>query len=271
MMNKKLCVVVIPIHKENPSHYDLISFGQCFNVLSKYDIKVIIPRGLNIGAYLKVKSDFEVIEIDATWLSSVERYNKLKLSRFFYDLFEHYQFLLTYELDAFIFKDDIEYWCSKDYDFIGAPWFYGHSEPASLEIIGVGNSGFSLRKIKSIKNAINSIYFEGDEINASSKKRKIVTYFKKIVFHLNIFKKENKSIQDSSHFNEDWFISEVIPKHIKSFKVAPIEDAIRFSFEVKPDYLFQINKKELPMGCHAWHRYNLDFWKPHIMRFGHKL
>ena len=219
MMNKKLCVVVIPIHKENPSKYDLISFKQCFNILDRYDIKVVVPKGLNIEAYLKIISVLDVIEINPHWLSSIDKYNKLKLSNFFYDLFDDYKYLLTYELDAFIFKDNLEYWCLKGYDFIGAPWFYGHSEPSSTEIIGVGNSGFSLRKISSLKKAINSIYYESNDNRTIGRKQKLITKLKKIKFRVNIFKKENKSLQNSLHFNEDWFISVVIPQHIKDLEI----------------------------------------------------
>jgi hypothetical protein len=36
---RKLCVVVIPIHSESPSVFELISFQQCFKILSNHSIK----------------------------------------------------------------------------------------------------------------------------------------------------------------------------------------------------------------------------------------
>ena len=47
-------------------------------------------------------------------------------------------------------------------------------------------------------------------------------------------------------------------------------DAIPFAFEAKPKYLYKINQNKLPMGCHAWYRYNLEFWRPFIEGFGYK-
>ena len=30
--------------------------------------------------------------------------------------------MLIYQLDAFVFQDDLAYWCQQNYDYIGAPW-----------------------------------------------------------------------------------------------------------------------------------------------------
>jgi hypothetical protein len=265
---KKLCVVVIPIHSDKPTKNELVSFKQCFDVLKKHTIKIIIPRGLNMDAYKQVVSSFEIIEIDSIWQSSIEKYNKLKLSWFFYDLFKEFNFLLTYELDAFVFEDKIDFWCQKNYDYIGAPWFLGYGLPKSNEIIGVGNSGFSLRKISSMRNAIHNIYIGKSNYSLLSIQR-IKVIIKRCLFYVNIFRKENYTIQNYNHFNEDGFIALVIPQHIKNFNIAPINEAIKFSFEVKPVYLYELNNNNLPMGCHAWEKYDFEFWKPYIEKFGH--
>ena len=265
MSVNNLCVVVIPIHNENPTKNELRSFKQCFKVLDKHTIKIIAPIDLSLDRYKEVVNSFETIFIDPIWQSSIEKYNKLKLSSFFYNLFEEFDFLLTYELDAFVFKDELNEWCKKNYDYIGAPWFLGHTLPISNEIIGVGNSGFSLRKISVLRKAINNIYFEEKNFTLQSKKRQIKNKMKKILFYLNIFRKENITIQDANHINEDWFIAKVIPQYIKNFKIAPIEEAIKFSFEVNPKYLFEMNNNVLPMGCHAWEKYDFEFWKPFML------
>nr|WP_315234325.1 DUF5672 family protein [uncultured Flavobacterium sp.] len=269
MKSNTLCVVVIPVHNDKPSYFELISFKQCFDVFKKHSIKIIAPVGLNLDGYKQVVSTFEIIAIDPIWQSSIEKYNKLKLSWFFYDQFKEFDFLLTYELDAFVFKDEIDFWCQKNYDYIGAPWFVGYSVPTSDEIIGVGNSGFSLRKISAMKNAIHKIYFDERNYNLSSKKKRIKAKIKRFLFFVNIFRKENYTIQNSLHVNEDWFISDVIPKFIVDFNIAPINDAIKFSFEVNPSYLFEINNQNLPTGCHAWNVYDFEFWKPHIVNCGY--
>jgi hypothetical protein len=271
MNRNNLCVVVIPIHSENPTKNELISFKQCFDVLKKYTIKIIVPIGLNLDAYKEVVSSFEIILIDPIWQSSIEKYNKLKLSWFFYSLFKEYDYLLTYELDAFVFRDEIDFWCNKKYDYMGAPWFLGYDKPVSNEMIGVGNSGFSLRKISSMRNAIHTIYLDERNYSSLTKKKWVKAMIKKLLFYMNIFRKENDTIQNSIHFNEDGFIAVIIPKYINTFTIAPINEAIQFSFEVNPSYLFELNNNNLPMGCHAWQKYDLEFWKPYIESFGHRL
>ena len=76
--------------------------------------------------------------------------------------------------------------------------------------------------------------------------------------HLNTLVFLNYSVQ------EDYYWSELIPKAFKDYKVAGIEDAIKFSFEVNPALLYKMNKHQLPFGCHAWEKYDPVFWKDYI-------
>lgn len=238
-------VVVIPVHTSNPSNYEIISLKQCFAVLKKHPIKIVAPNNLNLENYKKILSNFEVIYIDPKWQTSLINYNKLKLSRYFYSLFDSYEYLLTYELDAFVFKDELIEWCNKNFDYIGAPWFekYGYATEDS-KIIGVGNSGFSLRKIKSIVEVLENL--ENHNYN------------------------DNEICEDFNGY-EDYFISKKAPFISREFNIASSEVAYQFSFEVNPRILYELNKCRLPFGCHAWWRYDLSFWKPHIEKFGYKL
>ncbi|TVT38266.1 hypothetical protein FNT36_18885 [Hymenobacter setariae] len=275
MAHKKIynkVVVVIPIHTPNPSAYELISFEQCFKILGNYPIKVLAPEGLSLVNYQKIVVNFDTIFIAPKWQSNVQQYNKLKTSRFFYNIFENYDFMLTYELDAFVFRDDLMYWCDKNYDYVGAPWFENYIEAGPNDkIIGVGNSGFSLRKITTVRKVLSNIYYKNPLEYGGSRFSLLKAYLKAPVRWLLNQIGENYTVQKNFHYNEDVFFSEVAPLYEKSFTVSPIEDAIQFSFETNPEVLFNINNKVLPMGCHAWWRYNLDFWRPYISAFGYKL
>ena len=266
----KKVVVVIPVYNENPSAFELISFQQCFKILSKHAIKIIAPIGLNISKYQEVVPSFETVFIDSKWQSSIVNYNKLKLSQYFYKLFDTYQFLLTYELDAFVFKDELLDWCNKGYDYIGSPWFVGYSNPTN-EFLGVGNSGFSLRNIKAMKQAIRKVYIKEGACFFFGKSNRITLKLSTLFNYFLIYFGENYTIQKAAHINEDAFIAQIIAKKIKDFKIAPIKEAIQFGFETKPKYLYKINENRLPMGCHAWWKYNLEFWKPFIENFGYKI
>ncbi len=71
--------------------------------------------------------------------------------------------------------------------------------------------------------------------------------------------------------NEDGYWGLLIGKKFSWFKVAPPDDAMKFSFEVQPKRFFEENLRKLPFGCHAWIKYDFDFWKSHIESFGYKL
>ena len=42
-------------------------------------------------------------------------------------------------------------------------------------------------------------------------------------------------------------------------------EALEFSFELAPRYCFMMNGRRLPFGCHAWFRYDREFWEPFLL------
>jgi hypothetical protein len=267
--NSVVVVVVVPVHSALPSAHELISFTQCFRVLKNHDIIVVAPMGLDLSVYKKAVPGFITKFIAPGWQSSLLNYNKLKLSRYLYSLFNDYEFLLTYELDAFVFTDELDAWCRMPYDYIGAPWFKGHDRPTK-ELYGVGNSGFSLRRIGAVKKVLRKMYMYSiahEKHNSNPVKDGL----KSGLFKLLSAGRENYSIQRFTSLYEDHFLCEVAAKKNPGFRIAPIAEAMKFSFETNPELLYNMNEQKLPMGCHAWDRYNLDFWRPHIERFGYTL
>ncbi|MFN8416238.1 MAG: DUF5672 family protein [Cytophagaceae bacterium] len=264
---KKKCVVVIPIHSSNPSDFELISFAQCFKVIKSAPIVVMHPKSLDLRRYRAVVDEFETISIPPEKMSSLLNYNKLKLSRFFYRFFLNYEYILTYELDAFIFKDDIEYWCSLDIDYIGAPWLKKVGD--SISFNGVGNSGFSLRRVSVLDEFIKK-YIRYPNSEPEKLIHRVYNKFIMVSYRLFPFK-ENITLQKWCLQNEDFVISVYGPQVLPDFKIASYMQATKFSFECYPDYMYMQNSFMLPMGCHAWWRYNLTFWKPFIEKEGYRL
>lgn len=264
--------MVIPIHKEHPDVYELISFVQCFKVLHNHPIYVLAPENLNIENYRKVVSKFEVISIDPIWQSSLKQYNKLKVSLFFYNLFKSYDFLLTYELDAFVFKDELSAWCSMRFDYIGAPWFNGYNIPVEpLQLIGAGNSGFSLRSISASLRILKRLKLLQDfrKFWFNSYLQSVIE-FEKVLQSFNfLFKIKNfQNLRDIFFFDkemyEDRYWSDFIPSLFTDFKTAPVSMGVKFSFEAKPSLLYEMNNKSLPFGCHAWRKFEPEFWERFI-------
>lgn len=256
----KRAVVIIPIHKAQLDEFELISLRRAKNIFNKHDLVIVCPKSVGKVDYLGI----EKIILNNFWFKNLFRYNKLKKSKFFYNLFSNFQYILTYELDAFAFRDELDMWCSKGYDYIGAPWYEGFTQAdPSSKIIGVGNSGFSLRKV-SLKDKINE-YIQPPKIFYS---RNLILKITGLVIVL-IFKLLKKVNLNNSVFlfnddPEDIFYGYRLSEKGIQVNIAPVEEATKFSFEINPRELFKLNDNALPFGCHAWWKYDLDFWKKYI-------
>ncbi|MCG9900449.1 MAG: hypothetical protein MH132_10640 [Hydrotalea sp.] len=238
--------VVVPIYKPHLSPHDLLSLESLFNVVNNASIYLICPN-INFCNDLPshYRSQYEIIELDPAYFESVQTYNKLLLSSSFYELFIKYTYILIFQTDAFIFRNDIEKYCSLNYDYIGAPWvnwywseFYAShiSFPRRvLKRIGfnkfnlVGNGGFSLRKVSSA------------------------------IFNCKFFKKKLEGF----NYNEDYFFSFYINSYNPFYRVAPLDIALDFAFDENPQEAFSLNSNKLPMACHAWPKY-YSFWEQYI-------
>jgi len=66
--------------------------------------------------------------------------------------------------------------------------------------------------------------------------------------------------------HEDHFWSDEAIKYHPEFRVASTELGLRFAFEVAPRYCFELNNYTLPFGCHAWPRYDRNFWEPYLLK-----
>lgn len=260
-------VIVIPIHSNQPSSYELISFLQCFTIVKDIPIVVVCPRGLDLSQYRSVVPRFKVEYFAQKWFSTKQEYNKLKLSLIFYSKFKQYDNLITYELDAFIFKNDLKDWCSLGLDYIGAPWV--EEDPTfGVSVIGVGNSGFSIRKVSSM-----IAFLKAYKQFPSSPPSSIIDRIKiKIILWLTPLWiwRDNLSIQFIFDSHEDLLIASKAPIVLPHFKIASPEQALGFSWECLPSLIMK-QRSIIPTGCHAWWRYDLNFWKPYIEQAGHSI
>jgi hypothetical protein len=195
------------------------------------------------------------------------------MSKQFYRRFLNYKYILIYQLDAFVFRDELEYWCSLDFDYIGAPWFDDITLSLSEQkLYGVGNGGLSLRKVQShyrtlryygVHFFLKSLYESRTQylLLKGSLFRRVLhlmgAYLSRILF---IPSKKFKQVK----LNEDKYWCLVVPKLNRKFRLAPIEVGIRFAFEENPRILYEMNNQELPFGCHAWNKCDQDFWQKFI-------
>lgn len=261
------CIVIIPVYKINPDKAELLSLKQCLRILGKHDISLICPWGLDLTVYQKLFSEygkeFMVEYFDTAYFKSVEGYNKLMLAISFYQRFSNWDYMLIYQLDAFVFKDELMLWCNRNYDYIGAPWMKlnGKTDP-----INCGNGGFSLRKIKSF---IELFSHTGHVLNLKGlllfhRYRGPLHKPYYIIRGLLGYKNKLQDYINGERVNEDLFFASLKGKYGTPFHIPSSDVAMRFSFEEHPERLFK-QTGILPFGCHAWQKFEYNsFWKKHI-------
>ena len=232
--------VVIPTYKEELDEFEKISLAQVRKVLGKYPIIFIAPEG-------KFFSYFEptdiVAAVDEKFFKSIMTYNTLMLSPFFYEAFLNFDYILIYQLDAFVFYDALEFFCSLGYDYIGAPVAY-HSWYACKQgnrVPRVGNGGFSLRKVKTFFNLLT-------ECSA-------LTNWKIFL----------------DKYYEDAFFGMCGIRDDVNFKTAPVEVAVRFSVDFFPDRFLRRIGNKIPFGCHNWYKCSVDAYTKLFLKAGYDL
>ena len=267
--------VIIPIYKSNLTENEVRSFKRCLNVLEKHPISLICPKKLDISfceaIALRFQKQIKIERFKDKYFSNFQGYNRLMLFLEFYNRFKNFEYILIYQLDAWVFRDELDYWCNKGYDYIGASWFDNYKNFGEKFMEFAGNGGFSLRKVRSTLFVLKTYkYYRTPvnlfvwEFNNSSLIRflfRLPIIFLKVLGIRNTFKHYTRNYKS----NEDAFWVNIVPEYFPDFKIAPYREAIPFAFECQPQKLFEMNNCKLPFGCHAWEKYDYEiFWKNYI-------
>lgn len=238
-------VVVVPLYKEKPSEKEVQYFHHNCAKLSKYPIVIVAPEGFNFSAY-SGRISFQVEYFPRAYFDGIAGYNCLMLSEVFYQRFSAFQYLLICQTDAFIFNDELSYWCRQGYDYVGAPWV---SQPFFLfqyvlvkmglryarEMLrhnlfaAVGNGGLSLRKVSTFLKVCSTDF-------------------------------PNKYWTA----NEDFYWSFIAKMDGEYISRPSAKEAALFALECNALKLFKQQDYRLPMGIHAWERYEPQVWRKYV-------
>ena len=269
------CIIVVPVYKETLNEYEKISIIQLDKVLKNYPIALVHFPELNIKNVISLfqhNHNIFSVTFPKQYFKSPQTYNRLLTSLKFFKDFGKYDFFLMYHTDAYVFKDELEYWCNKDYDYIGAPIYEynGTINPPDENYICVGNGGFSLHKVDSaikVLKTLRKIYPIKDLVKWYYKynwkgRIKYLPYFLRVLLG---FGGNSHHLLNYIRINEDIFWGKYVPEAFQDFKVAPFEEASKFGMEYNCEKLLKLNNYRLPFGCHQWFKREfLNFWKPYI-------
>jgi hypothetical protein len=240
-------------------------------ILGNHHIIFIAPKSLSLYFYQKTTQDyniaFNVEFFEDTYFQGIDGYNQLMLTREFYARFSEYEYMLIYQLDAYVFRDELLDWCALGYDFIGAPSVGNWSDNDFSYNLVVGNGGFSLRKIKTYITAFDlnrNLLSAREIIKQYAVFKKIWTRIPLLLLMQFGFRNKLYYFASTWKYTEDDFWSKFLSSTNYSLTKPIPEKALEFAFERFPSNLFKITKK-LPFGCHGWYKYEYEeFWKKHI-------
>ncbi|MDM7953622.1 MAG: DUF5672 family protein [Cyanobium sp. CZS 25K] len=265
-------MIVVPTHRSQPTLEEMISLRQLARVMSKREIVILTPRGIDTTTYKKLLPTASHVGLDPRWMSSHASYNRLIISPLLSSLFTGYSHLLLCEPDALILSDALNYWCQQPYDFMGAPWFQPipFQEGIATFIPGA-NSGFSLFRLSAMRMVTSSwrrwypIKHALGDLRSSLRGNE--QQFRKGILGLypgGLLR--GAHLLYSSFCDQYWSL--LVPRILPSFRVAPPEVAVRFAWEKWSHLCMEMCRGHLPLGIHAWAKYDFDYLAPHLLAAG---
>ncbi|WP_281337303.1 DUF5672 family protein [Flavobacterium eburneipallidum] len=249
--------VIIPIYKSFFGELEEKSFLQCMKVLGNYEIVLVQPEGLD-NSFITANFDGIIVEsFPKYYFQNIEGYNKLLLSPLFYERFLDSEYILIYQLDAFVFNDELSMWCQKEYDYIGAPWIATEYNTVGMKIVNAISSLFDSEKKKERKQ----IFFKTG--NGGFSLRKVSSHYK-IVKEQETFISDFLSADKKKIYAiEDVFWSLKAIEFNENFRIPDYKEALGFAIDRKPKIALALNNNQLPFGCHGINKPKvIDFWKP---------
>ena len=247
---KQFCII-IPVYKNELDCVEKISLKRLYDVIGTkgYDIYLVCPPSLDKTQYDAIYPGMDTECFDAKYFTDTAAYSQLCISYDFYNRFSDYEYILIYQLDCYLFTDDIAEWCSRGYDYIGAPivstdcgWttLKKKNEKTTWQPY-VGNGGLSLRKIDTFKEITDP---DGE----------FRRYYKLTDDTLSVVRWEDK-----------YFCNDLYDYY--KLRIPRWDIACSFALDMSVDVIYNyLGWKGQPMGIHSVDK-NIRWWKKHIPEF----
>ena len=235
MKSDNVCIIVVPVYHNVPDELEQLSLKQLDKIVLDIDICLIGPDDINYEEYSKLFSNdrIQIKNFNKEYFKSQQSYSTLCLEYDFYNSFSQYEYMMMYQTDCWIFRNEIKKFCEMGYDYIGGPIYSSGSHWPGFNNCSrpiVGNGGLSLRKIYTMKKLTD-----------------------KNGYLYNKYKDEWYSVE-----YEDMFICDILAHDIY-MNIPDYRIAEKFSVDFIPKYMNRLN----PMGAHrVFGLYN--YWKNRI-------
>jgi hypothetical protein len=233
--------IVIPVHRPAIKPLEALSLRRCQKILPGHPKFLVYPDGMDASAYRALLPGLQLQSFPAEFFRSDRGYNRLLRLPLFYDRFRDATHMLIYQADCYVFEDRLQGYLDRAYDYVGAPWlnfdWLREAAPWTRRVPGleyflkrVGNGGLSLRRVSAF--------------------RELAARFERLAERCDV--------------HEDLYWCQLIARVSPGLRLASLEEALDFAFELEPERCYEMTGRRLPFGCHAFERYDFAFWRRHF-------
>lgn len=277
------CLVLVPAYSAAPSAWELHALRNNLAVLRRWPVALLAPEDFDASAYYDVAArqgaKLGLVGFPAQCFRSVPDYNRLCLSLELYERVRAYDYVLIMQLDAWLFCDEVGEWLAKGYDYVGAPVYAGVDGCERPHLAGVGNGGLSLRRVAWCRTVVESLCGSGIWLTPRGAveyqtnrwfwdgggARRAWHYAVRAAKMMFGWRNTRRYWQQHSLWDEDQVLSFLAARaYGLQPRLPSATEAATFAFDKEARCLFALTGR-LPMGCHAFRRYEwAEFWTHHI-------
>lgn len=250
-----------------------LSLRHLCHYLGAYDKYFVAPAGSRVQ-----REGFVTRHVPTKFFGSGPAHGNLLMWRPFYESFRAYEYIFLYHLDSLIFSDDLLSWCRAGFDYIGPPWVPCADTPLVTDA-RVGNGGCTLYRVASMCRVLENRHRQEPrtrliDLVARNFERLEPGYRLLALVHRRyphpfidrVLQHRARTRDPLAHgVCTDQFWSVEARRFLPTFRVASVEEGLRFAFEAGPRECFERNGHRMPFGCHAWARYDRAFWEPFLL------
>jgi Protein of unknown function (DUF5672) len=243
----------VPLHRPRLDADEEVSVRHLRAHLGRYDTFVVAREGLDVPLDLPVKN-FP--------FSTHREYCDLLLTAAFYEAFSGYEHVLVYQLDCLVLDDELEAWCERGFDYVGAPWVRRGPDGRPF-FTGVGNGGLSLRRVETFLRVLEVAARPLERARLAATQSAAAA--RRFAVRLPRVRAAARAALGARYRYEDKFWSDEAPRLLPSFRIPPADVAVGFAFETEPRFCFERNGGRLPFGAHRWAFHDRAFWEPYLL------
>lgn len=166
---KELVTVVVPVYNSRLTPFEEKMLAQCTATLEDFPLLFISGDGLDLS-YLKDQyPDCTHYTFDSKYFQNRTTLSRLLLKEGFYERFDWSEYILLFECNSYVYRNELRYWCHQGYDLIQAapgdldrrPSFWQPVldiiRPTALSdgsVAELQTSGISLRRVEMLRKAL---------------------------------------------------------------------------------------------------------------------